>query len=492
VITSVIKEKGLFALLALFFICSIAAAAFTGACLIMVVPFAILLLYTGWQHRNLLFYLLIFSLPFSFEYNFSSGLGTDIPDELLMWLVSIIFFAAWIYSPKEISKNILQHPLLLLLMALLCWTTVTVLFSSNLQLSLKFLLAKGWYAGAFILAPVMAIKNKQSIIALAAVLTGAMVLVMLTALVKHSGNGFSFATINDAVAPFFRNHVNYSAMLVCIFPVMAAFWKFNKQKSVRHFLTLLLVLMAAALFFSYARGAWVALLAGIIAYRMIKQKKILLLYTAAIAMVLAALFWLKQGDRYLQYSPDFTTTIYHSNFNEHLLATYQLKDVSTAERFYRWIAGLRMIKDNGFTGYGPATFYNNYKQYTIPAYKTWVSNNPEHSTVHNYYLLTAIEQGIPGLLFLLFLAGAMLYYAQYLYHRIQDALYKTVVITVGVILVMILVLNFLSDLVETDKIGSLFFLCIAMLVLSDNNTREAEPPGQSGELNPSPHIKGIP
>ncbi|MEK7225678.1 MAG: hypothetical protein AAB221_08340, partial [Bacteroidota bacterium] len=111
-----------------------------------------------------------------------------------------------------------------------------------------------------------------------------------------------------------------------------------------------------------------------------------------------------------------------------------------------------------------------------PAFKTWVSNNNDRSTVHNYFLLTVIEQGIPGLLLLLVLFGAMLHYAQYLYHRIKDPFYKTTAITTGVIITMIIVVNLLSDLVETDKIGSLFFLCLATLIVTDINTRKKSDP----------------
>jgi O-antigen ligase len=468
------KEKGLFSLLALFFILCISAAAFTDANIIMAVPFAILIFYTGWQNRNLFFLALIFSLPFSFEYHFSASLGTDVPDELLMWMVSLIFFSSWIYAPKEITKKILQHPLLLLLLAVLGWTCLSVVFSSQPLLSIKFLLAKGWYIGAFVLAPLMIFKNKQSIIAAAIALVSAMTGVMLIALIKHSGSGFSFITINEAVAPFFRNHVNYAAMLVCIIPVALACRHYSKNKNIRQFLSILLLLMITALFTSYSRGAWLALLAGCFTGWIIKRRKLVYCYAAAIVIVLAGLFWLKQDERYLQYSPDFTTTIFHTNFNEHLVATYRLKDVSTAERFYRWVAGVRMIKDNTSTGYGPGTFYSNYKPYTVPAYKTWVSNNPEHSTIHNYFLLTAVEQGIPGLLLLLLLIGLMLYYAQHLYHRSKEGFYKTVAMTTGIILVMILVLNFLSDLIETDKIGSLFFLCLSLLIITDVNSSKME------------------
>jgi hypothetical protein len=61
----------------------------------------------------------------------------------------------------------------------------------------------------------------------------------------------------------------------------------------------------------------------------------------------------------------------------------------------------------------------------------------------------------------------MIWYAEKIYHRSGDKWKKSVSLTVGVIISMLLVLNFLSDLIETDKIGSIFFLCIAVLVSID-------------------------
>ncbi|MES1215328.1 MAG: O-antigen ligase family protein [Bacteroidota bacterium] len=298
-----------------------------------------------------------------------------------------------------------------------------------------------------------------------------MLMVTLIALGRHSMFGFHFANINNAVAPFFRNHVNYSAMLVCIVPVFFAFYRLSQSKRQRVVIALAIIILLTALFFSYARGAWLALAAGLVTYQLIKRRYLIITYITAIILTITFLFWIKSNDRYLQFTNDYNKTIFHKDFREHLIATYQLKDVSTAERFYRWIAGIRMIKDRPLTGYGPNTFYYNYKIYTVPVFKTWVSKNEDRSTVHNYFLLTAIEQGIPGLIFFLLLFGAMLYYAQLLYHRVQDLFYKTVSVTIAVILVMIAVVNFLSDLIETDKIGSLFFLCLSVLIVTDINTR---------------------
>jgi O-antigen ligase len=422
-------------------------------------------------------------LPFSFEYNFNPQLGTDIPDEFFMLLAGGLFFLYFIFSPKIISKNTWHHPLVIFLLINLVWLTVTVVFSSYNIISLKFFLAKCWYIGAFVMVPLIVFKQKETIKRSASILAFSMLAVVLIALMRHATLGFHFAEINNAVAPFFRNHVNYSAMLVCTIPIFFAFYKLSQSKKKKQLILIAIVVLLTALFFSYARGAWLALLAGIIAYWLIRKKLLFLSFLTAFIITITLLVWLKSNDRYLQFAHDYKTTVFHKDFKEHLIATYKLKDVSTAERFYRWIAGVRMIKDNPLTGFGPNTFYNNYKPYAIPAFETWVSDNKEHSTVHNYFLLITIEQGIPGLIFFLLLLGGSLYYAQQLYHRVQDIFYKTMAATIGVILSMLIVVNFLSDLIETDKVGSIFFLCLATLIVTDINTRK--------ESNSSADIQSI-
>ncbi len=439
------------------------------------IPFALLLGYAGWLHVNIVFFLLLASLPFSMELQLSPTLGLDFPDELIMVFVAGLFFCYWLYSPQSLSKKITNHPLTLLIMVSLIWAIVTVLFSTDRLLSFKFLLAKSWYLGAFLLAPLIIFREKRMIKTAIIVLAIAMLLVVCITMTRHANYDFNFAGINKALKPFFRNHVNYSAMLVCIIPVFFAFYKLSKSRTVKSLVISAFLILLTALVLSFARGAWLALIIGIAAYWLIRKKMLLLSYIASAIIVVAALSWVKSDDRYLRYAHDYRTTIFHEDFREHLQATYQFRDVSTAERFYRWIAGVRMIKDNPLTGFGPATFYHNYRPYTIPAFKTWVSNNPEHSTVHNYFLMIAIEQGIPGLLFFLLLIGAALYYAQYLYHRVRDPFYQVTAITCGVVMAMIMTVNFLSDLIETDKIGSLFFLCLALLIITDVNTKTPLP-----------------
>ncbi len=197
----------------------------------------------------------------------------------------------------------------------------------------------------------------------------------------------------------------------------------------------------------------------------------------ALVVSLVCTAWLLTDKNYLKFSSDFDTTIFHKEFTEHLEATVQLKDVSNAERFYRWTAAANMIGEKPITGFGPNNFYNNYKPYAAAPFRTWVSDNPEHSSVHNYYLLVMLEQGIPGFLIFIILFLWMIMYSQKLYHSFKDRFYKIVSLGTGVILVMIGTLNFMSDLIETDKTGSLFWLCLGLLIVLFQKKKEEKENG---------------
>jgi O-antigen ligase len=440
-------------------------AVYTSFIWIIAAPFFLLFFYFGWQQWSFVFLLLIFLLPWSIEYNFTPSLGTDLPDEPLMLVTSALFLANWFYEPSILAPRIWRHPLMGLLLLHFAWIVITVIFSSDALISLKYLLAKSWYLLTFVFAPLVLFKEKKNIRLAAGLFLTAMLLVTILTLYRHYKLGFSFANINNAVTPFFRNHVNYSAMLVCTVPILIATWQLHKKYWLIVLIALSVVL--AALFFSYARGAWLALVIGIVAYFLMSIRKLFFVFVVSVVLLVASIFWLKGNDRYLEYSHNFRTTIFHKDFKQHWEATYQLKDVSTAERFNRWIAGVRMINDHWVLGVGPNRFYYNYKPYTVPVFKTWVSKNEEHSTVHNYFLLIAIEQGLPGLLIFFVLVGAMIRYAETLYHRVTDQFYRATAMACAVMLLMILTVNFLSDLIETDKIGSLFFLCLCSLVAID-------------------------
>ena len=452
------------ALFALLFITSLTCLAlYLDKPLVAFAGFALLAVVWLITRIEMLFYVLIASIPWSFEFNMPP-LATDLPDEPIMLLTSFSLLLLLIAKRRTISARDFSSMIMLLLLLQFTWSVFAAITSTNQVVSFKFVLAKCWYLAAFVLTPVIIFRDRRIVKNTAIVLVTSMLLLCAVVMYRHSAAGFTFSEINPSLDPFFRNHVNYSALLACIFPLLIAFHLLSTRKGTKRFILLLILFTIVAVYFSYARGAWLSIIVSLAGWWLLKKRLLLAGYVVGILMVFASIGWLAHNNNYLRFSHDYQTTIFHEDFREHLVATYQFKDVSTAERFYRWIAGVRMVKDNWQTGFGPNTFPDQYKYYTVPAFKTWVSANEDRSTVHNYFLTMAIEQGLPGLLLLLLLLGYAFYVVQKVYHRTNDAYLRTVSITCAMLLCILCTVNFLSDLVETDKIGSIFYITLATII----------------------------
>ncbi|MBS1627934.1 MAG: O-antigen ligase family protein [Bacteroidetes bacterium] len=406
---------------------------------------------------------MIFLLPLSTELEVTTTLSLDFPDEPLLILLTGFFIIKIIYKPFFFPKSIIQQPLFLLLLLHVLWIAFACIYSTNLIISLKYLAAKIWYIIPFTILPFIILSTEKKIKQFALLLLFPMIAVAVQSIVRHSFYDFSFEGIKKTLSPFFRNHVNYSGMLVCMFPIAWAMFKLTPKNNIyRKFLLVILFVLFASLLLSYSRGAWAALVVGVLAGCVIYYKKIKIAIALILFFFCISFTWLFWNNNYLKFAPEYNTTIFHTDFSKHLEATITLKDVSNAERFYRWVAAFNMIKAKPVIGFGPNCFYDNYKNYTESIFKTWVSNNKDHSSVHNYFLLIGLEQGLIGLLLFVILFFATLIELQNLYHSIEAVFYKQIALATSIVLVMIGVLIFLSDLIETDKIGSLFWLCLGI------------------------------
>ena len=143
------------------------------------------------------------------------------------------------------------------------------------------------------------------------------------------------------------------------------------------------------------------------------------------------------------------------------------------ERVYRWVAAGHMAPERPVLGWGPGNFVNFYEQFTVISFQTYVSDNPERSGVHSYFFMLVVEQGVPGLLFFIILLFAFLVQGERLYHCLAPYPFQQRML-MGAMLSMIVITAFLliNDLVETDKIGSFFFINLAILVRMDSWWRQ--------------------
>ncbi|MEO0734413.1 MAG: O-antigen ligase family protein, partial [Bacteroidota bacterium] len=219
-----------------------------------------------------------------------------------------------------------------------------------------------------------------------------------------------------------------------------------------------------AVYFSFTRAAFVALALAAGAFYVIRLRLLKPVLGLALAGAIGVAVYFINDNRYLDYAPNFDTTISHQRFDDLISATYQLEDISTMERFYRWVAAGHMVPYRPWTGWGPGNFLEFYEGYTVNAFRTYVSNNEGRSGIHSYYLMTLVEQGFPGLIiFLVYVFGALIV-GERLYHQQTDPAAKNAIMAALLALLIVDTFNIINDQMETDKVGAQYLLNLAVLV----------------------------
>lgn len=461
---------------------------------LVAIPIAVLITFIAVHDIRSIYLILFVAIPMSVELDFQGGLSTNMPSEPLMIGLMLIFIFYIVQHPGQISYRFLMHPLILLLFVHILWMAFTTFYSEDRVTSLKFLAAKLWYITTFVLMTAVLIRGRKDFIPVFWCVFIPLAALTLLTLIRHYTYGFRFDNVNDVVGPYFRNHVNYAALLSVFLPFVwfARYWQRRgtlKHKLVHWGIPLLL----AGVLFALTRGAWLAIIIGVISYFAVRFRAFVPVFIAGIALVALGMSSLLNSNRYLNFAPEFEQTIYHETFGAHMAATAAgLQDVSSAERVYRWVAAKNMFLDRWILGVGPGNFYPYYKEYTARAFETYVSDNEEKSTVHNYFLLMLVEQGIVGFLIFFIVTLAALFYGQSIYHRTRKRADKQFVMALVLSLVILMVQNMLNDLVETDKVGSMFFLNIALLVIMDLRSRSdagdrVNKPEPTSGLEPAGH-----
>ncbi len=466
-------ELSIFALLGAITIISVLAAFQTGLHYIALLPLGIMLIYTGIINFKVLYYLLLFAIPLSMEYSFSGSLATDLPDEPMMIGLMACTIIYLLTNYKSLPTGYFANFLMIALFFHWFWIFIAATNSVNFVVSFKQFLAKTWYITTFGVLTAIIIRTKDDLKTAFWCIYIPLSLLMVQVIIRHALQGFSFEDINKPMYPFFRNHVNYAAIISVFFPflLLARTW-YKRGTFKRNWLNFSILFYIVAIYLSYTRTCYLALLLIYPFYLVIKHRWIKQALAALAIGVTLFLVHLFHQNYFLKYAPVYAETIYHDDLGSHLSSTFEGTDVSSMERVYRWVAATRMFKDHPWMGFGPGNFYPNYQHYTLSDFETYVSDNPERSTAHDYPLLLLVEQGTIGLAVFLFLTASIFIYGESLYHRMPTPEDKRIVITLLLAIVMVYVNLLLSDLLESDKVGPFYFMCIALLVVWDMRNRK--------------------
>lgn len=459
---------GLFLLLGISVPVSLIAAIYKQQMALAMIPAGLLLLWQTLMNLERIYFLLMAMIPLSIEVQLPGGLGTDLPSEPLMWLLTGVGIVWWLQNWRSVDARFLRHPISLALYAHLAWLTVCTVTSQGSFLSIKFLLAKGWYLITFYFWAGHFLNSAANFKRMIWWFFAPLLFATLWVLFQQAQTGFSFEKAAYTMGPFFRNHVSYACILAVFLPYVWYVRYWSRPRSGAWWLLIVgIVVFIVGINFAYTRAAYVALLAAVGMKWLINWRKLKWGLMAFVLIIAIFIGFVGTRDNWLLFAPQYEKAISHTEFTNLLEATTRLEDISVMERVYRWVAATYMIQEHPVTGFGPGTFYTFYKDYTVSSFKTYVSDNPEKSGTHNYFLMTAVEQGLPGLLFFVVFILVVMMQGQRIYHKSRDLLHRRMVLAPLLSFMMINLLMLMNDLVETDKIGSLFFMAAAMLVNLD-------------------------
>ncbi len=435
---------------------------------LMAMPLVVFLFFVSVVDFHKVFFLLCFCIPISIEFNVTSSLATDLPTEPLMVGLMMLYIIYALKNWQNINVSFYRHPLTLLLFLHLGWILVTAITSENIMVSVKFFLAKFWYVIVFYFLAGHILKTEKALKIFFWSILIPLFATIAIVMVRHSFVGFSFKEVNFVLGPFYRNHVTYASIIALFTPfIWLAFAWYKRGTKTWLLLAVLGFISIIAIQFSYTRAAYVAIVLAVASYYIIRFR--LMKYALGLSLILVIAFFsfLSVNNKYLDFAPDYERAVTHSNFDNLLEATYKLEDISTVERFYRWIAGVYMVAEKPVMGFGPGNFINYYRSYTVTSFKTYVSENEENSGIHCYYLMTFVEQGIIGLILFVILSFYMLIKGEQVYHESRNLLLKRVVMCACLSIIIIDALLIINDMIEVDKVGSFFFICMALIVNVD-------------------------
>ncbi len=440
----------------------------TGFYPLLILPLGVLVAFVAVVDFRKIFYLLLICIPLSTEFYLPNGFATDLPTEPLIVGLTLVYIYYLFSNLHRINAAFFKHPIMLVLFLHLAWMLIAAINSQMAFVSAKFFIAKMWYILVFVLLTSVLITDEKYVRQLFWCIFIPLLFTILIVLMQQVSAGFTLKDSHLAMRPFYRNHVVYAALLSLFLPYVLVATTWYKRWSNKWWMVVIgMLIILIGIQFSFTRTAYIALMIALGAYFVIRLRLMKIAIGTSLAVLLAGVVFLAHNNKYLDYAPNYETTISHYDFNSLIEATYNMEDISTMERLYRWVAAVNMSQEDLLTGFGPGNFYNFYRGYTVSSFETYVSHNPEMSGIHNYYLMMLTDQGIPGLLIFLLFTIIILVKGEQIYYATSSPARRKIIMASILSIVIIDAFLLMNDLIETDKVGSFFFMNIAILVNMD-------------------------
>lgn len=468
------SKKIWFYVISLFFVLANAVLLYNERFELLGFPVVILLAYLALFKLDVLYYIVVFLVPLSInldDIGVDLGVGIALPTEPLIVGMMLIFILKLFYD-GQFDRKVLSHPISVLLFLQLAWIVMTTIASSDPLISIKFLLSRLWFVSVFYFLASQFLKTEKNQRQMFWLYCLGFIPVLLYTFVEHSMRGFSQASANWVMNPFFNDHTSYGACLAMIFPFLL--WQSFSPKitgAKRIIVISLMLLFALSITLSYTRAAWVSLIGALGVFVVLKFKIKSWVIWAGIILI-GGFLTLKMEDILEDLSRNKQDS--SSNLSEHVESISNVSsDASNLERLNRWKSAWGMFSDRPVFGYGPGTYAFEYAPYQQSKDKTIISTNAgDGGNAHSEYLGPLSEQGALGMVFMLGFIFVVCVAAVRVYKSNLPKESRMIGLTAFMGLITYYLHGILNNFLDTDKASALFWGFSVIILILDNKVRD--------------------
>ncbi|HZL11595.1 MAG TPA: O-antigen ligase family protein [Prolixibacteraceae bacterium] len=443
--------------------------------IINALPLAFIIILLAVFAFDKLLYLVIFFTPLSLPLSeIIPGLSFNmfLPTEPLLLGILLIFILKT-FSTGKFDRDILTHPVSLAIYLALFWLFVTSLTSTMPIVSLKFFLSRIWFIVGFYLLTAKLFESGKNIEKFVWLYTLPLLIVIFYATYRHLGYGlWDKQAAHFVVDPFYNDHTAYGAAIAMYLPFLFGF-SLTKiyRPGIRIFVRLVLGILLMGLILSYARAAWISMIAALVLWIILRLK---IRFKPIFIGVLISLSLILVFQHQILMNLEQNNTESSANLGEHVSSITNISsDASNMERINRWSCAIRMFEDKPIWGWGPGTYMFNYAPYQLKTDRTIISTNSGNGgNAHSEYLGPMAESGFMGLITFLILIAVVIYTAVHTYSRTNDKRLKTLVMSALLGLTTYYIHGTLNNFLDSDKLSVPFWGFTAIIVAVDIYTRK--------------------
>jgi O-antigen ligase len=325
---------------------------------------------------------------------FIKGLSdfADMPQRAFIQAVTFVLLLCFVCRlTLKAELKISMNPIFILAAGFILWISASFFWAYNIYEC--FFSSVHWAACAIVLCLISMSINKKKWLHL--ILKSNLIAFTGVVFLGLAQQFFKVKFVPMLIPPSatFANANMASEYVVIALPIVIAVGYLDKNYFIRYFSWLITVPSLVFLYYTQCRGAWAAIACAIVWAGLIYLKKKFgrlisfktLVFIAA-ALTVISVAWL------MTIKPES-----------------MIKKVggSAVYRLIVWKNSFEMIKDKPLLGFGPGNFRLFYPQYTYKAARDrFFDKKKQIRRVHNDYIQTAVEVGLPGA----FLFSALLFY----------------------------------------------------------------------------------